>query len=319
MARPVPTVPKAVSALIKRGSRLLLAVSGGKDSVALLHACVGLQDRLALTLEVAHVNHGLRPAAAADAHFVAELAARYGLPCHLHEAGAPSAKENVEAWGRRVRYRFFNETLDARALEWALTAHTADDAAETLLMRLLSNKELTTIERMDRKRRCLRPLLAVPRRTVEQYISVHQLPFVEDESNSDCAYLRNRVRHCLLPLLRREFDPRIEETLACRAEALAEDRRMLYALLLEGLERVSLHERFSRGWLRAARAEISEMAEPLRWRFAEQLLKPYLGYNLGRAKSRDFAELLARKRTGVELPGGISLRAHAGGLREVRE
>ena len=318
MARPAVKLLQALRAALPARGRLLLAVSGGMDSVALLHGCVQLAPRLGLALEVAHVNHGLRPDAARDAAFVERLASGYGLPFHLRTAQGPPQRGNIEAWGRRLRCSFFRELLDSRGLDWVLTAHSADDAAETLLMKLVANKEPSGIEAADRRRRCLRPLLTVPRREIESFVRRSALPFVHDETNSDLTLLRNRVRNRLLPLLREEFDPRIEETLARRARGLADDIAFLYGLTAEARLRVSAHERYSREWLRAVKRELGWMPDALRWRFAERLFEPYLKYNLGRARSRRLADFLSGRRRAIELPGGTRLRARAGGVEEIR-
>ena len=122
------------------GDRILVAVSGGPDSVALLHLLVGVRDALPLALEVAHLQHGIRGQAARDdAVFVERLAARFGLPFHLKEVNlaqmrSSTGKGNLEALGREQRYGFFAEVVGARGLDKVATAHTLDDQAETVLM-----------------------------------------------------------------------------------------------------------------------------------------------------------------------------------------
>ncbi len=317
MARPKATVEKALRITIKPKSRLLIAVSGGLDSMALLHGCLALSQKLKLTIEVAHVDHGLRESSKRDAEFVETAARKAGIEYHLFRPSEGPGDENVEAWGRRVRYSFFRRVLEERRLEMVLTAHTANDAAETLLMRLVSNKEPVGIERWDPQRRCLRPLISVPRKVLSEYVKEHNISFVEDETNQDLGFLRNRVRHVLLPLLRSEFDPRIEETLALRAIGLHEDMRFLSSLVSEAVSRADAYPRYGREWLRSVREELSGMPKPLRWRFAEQLFKRGLGYNLGRLRSEKLVEFLLGRRLAFELPGGVTLRAKNGGLAEV--
>ena len=135
--------------LLSRGDRVLVAVSGGPDSVALLHLLIELREEFQLDLEVAHLQHGIRgEEAREDARFVAALADQLGLPFHLREVSVPeirtaAGKGNLEALARDERYRFFAELVGARGLNKVATAHTRDDQAETVLMRFLRGSGMT--------------------------------------------------------------------------------------------------------------------------------------------------------------------------------
>ena len=315
MSRRPVTVLKELKSHLPRGGRLLLAVSGGLDSVALLHGCLALQQKLGLVLEVAHVDHRLRNESARDATFVRRLAKQYGLPFHLKKADSrPGHGENLEAWARKLRYDFFAACLKRYKLDWVLTAHHADDLAETLLMRLVSNKELATIAETDEKRHLLRPLLGVTREALGQYAAEAELEFVLDQTNSDTTFLRNRVRHELIPLLRQRFDPRIVETLAERARALASDISLACDLCDPGLERLGSHTFGSRAWLRSLNKELTELPEALKWRFLDSLFKSKLGFSMGRRHALRLLNFLENEREGIELSSGVRLRRKAGGL-----
>ena len=314
MSRPRKTVVSTLVNNLEAKQKLLVAVSGGVDSVTLLHACVHLVSKLGLSLEVAHVDHRLRKESRADAEFVRRLAADYDVPFHLCVADPFPRGKNVEAWARQLRYGFFQEVLNKRRLDAVLTAHTANDVAETFLMRLVSNKELKSIARFDRKRKCIRPLVDVSRSEIEAYAKAHALKFVEDRTNYDTDYLRNRVRHKLIPVLAREFDPRIVEVLSCRASGLADDLSFLDSLVEPASEKLSKSEFGSRKWLRALREELKSVPAVLKWRLAEALLKELLGFNLGRVRGAELVEFLEGGRAGIELPGHLRLRAHAGGI-----
>ena len=122
------------------------------------------------------------------------------------------------------------------------------------------------------------------------------------------------MRHLVLPLLRANFDNRIEETLAERASGLAQDIKLLYALIEGEVSSAAKHRFGSRAWLRTVKLSMAAMPVALQWRFAETLFKPVLGYNLGRSKSMVLGAFLSGEAEGIELPGGIRLRAKAGGV-----
>lgn len=315
VSRPRPTVTKALKQELAGKTKLLLAVSGGIDSVCLLHGCCELSRLLKLELEVAHVDHGLRAESCRDAGFVKSLAKRYGLPFHLKRARPPARGVNLEAWGRKLRYDFFLQCLKRRKLNFVLTAHNADDVAETFLMRLVSNKELTSIERFDARRGCLRPMLAVSRREIERYAGEHRLEYVEDLTNRNIRWLRNRVRHKLLKLLREEFDARIVEVISNRAQGIMDDGAYLNELAEKAAHKLKGLGFGSADWLRAVRKELSKLAAPVRWRFVERLFLGELGFKLGRLKAELACDFLEKGPAALDLPGSLSIRQYRGGIR----
>jgi tRNA(Ile)-lysidine synthase len=216
--------------LISPGERVGVAVSGGADSVALLRLLAESREELAISLAVLHVNHGLRGAeAVADAEFVAELAARLSLPFHLRRAGVRGLAEeehlSLEAAGRAARYRFFSEQMHG-GLECVATAHTLDDQAETVLLRLLRGTGTQGLAAIHRQRpadggRIVRPLLDFSRVEIEGYLRSLGQSWREDKSNREEIFLRNRVRHELLPMLVSSYNPALRRTLAQTAELAA--------------------------------------------------------------------------------------------------
>lgn len=314
MARPLPTVKGEIETEIPHGAKLLLAVSGGLDSMCLLHACLQQQEKKKLNIHVAHVNHNLRAESAADAEFVRAFTARHNVPLHLHTLSAPAAGENTELWGRKERYAFFTSILKVQGLDFMLTAHHANDLAETLLMRLVSNKDLRSIERFDPRRRCLRPLLSVSREQIADYAREHNLSWVEDKSNQNTRFLRNRVRHVLLPLLHREFEPNIVRILAEQAQGIADDISALESMLEQPLQRTRSYDFGCREWLRCVQTELAALPPTLCWRFTEKLFHEKLSYNLGRLHSSLTAAFLSGTDLQIQLPGGIVLRRQDGGI-----
>ena len=230
-----PSLISALKNLVPRGARILVAVSGGRDSMALLHGICAIRTMFELLVEVSHVDHRLRDGSAEDALFVKTFAARLLLECHLDVLASPPPGHNIEAWARGERYRIFAKHLSERSLDWCLTAHNANDVAETLLMRLIANKGFGSIEEIDEKRRCLRPLLAITRTQINSYVQANSIAFVEDPTNSDMDFTRNKIRLQLIPFLEREFDASVVWSLAERARAMASDESLLSQLALDGL------------------------------------------------------------------------------------
>ncbi len=220
--------------LIQPGDRIAVAVSGGADSVALLRLLLELRDDLGIVLSIAHFNHKIRGAEGdEDEHFVAHLATAHGLQLHREAADVPAYaaqhKLSLETAGRQLRYAWFRKLIAAGPLDKIATGHTLDDQAETILMRLIrgaGTKGLSGIHplHMLGKGAIVRPLLATRRHEIEVYLNSLDQPWRTDATNADPRHLRNRVRHQLLPVLERDFNPNIVEVLSEMSEvARAED------------------------------------------------------------------------------------------------
>ena len=220
--------------LLCAGERVAVAVSGGADSAALLRVLLELRAELGIVLAVAHFNHELRGADSdADEQFVAELAQRYGLPFFAGRANvrehAVANKLSIEHAARELRYQWLIELAHEQRFEAIATAHTHDDQAETVLMKFLrgaGTKGLAGIHPLLVRDavRIVRPLLETSRAEVEQYLASINQPWREDKSNRDTRFARNRIRHELLPLLEREYNPNLRDLLNEAAEvALAEE------------------------------------------------------------------------------------------------
>lgn len=217
--------------LFRERETVVVAVSGGADSVALLDILARL-DLERLELVVAHLNHSLRGNASdGDEAFVAGLAAGYGLPFATKRvdvaALAKGAKLSLEDAGRQARYSFFAETAEIHGATSIAVAHHLDDQAETVLIRLLRGAGGTGLSGMAPIQGMLkRPLLQVSREEIERYLKGRGISYRTDASNADPAILRNSIRHELLPQLRR-YNPTISERLAATAEILASDQELL--------------------------------------------------------------------------------------------
>jgi tRNA(Ile)-lysidine synthase len=209
--------------MFARGQRVGVAVSGGADSVCLLHALRELQARWNLSLSVLHVDHGLRGAESrGDAEFVRELAGRLGLDFYVHEAVIGG--DNLEQAARQARRKFFLEYLRRGVADRIALGHTRSDQAETVLFRFLRGSGTTGLAaiRPVTSDGFVRPLIEVDRAEVLAYLKERGLAWREDSSNQDRAFARNRIRHDLLPLLAAE-NPALNETLAQTALLAQED------------------------------------------------------------------------------------------------
>jgi tRNA(Ile)-lysidine synthase len=219
-----------------RGGAMLVAVSGGPDSVALLLALVAAEPGRELHIVAAHLNHLLRgEESEADQRFVEELCAQQSIGCRVDRqdvrAFAEQSGENLEATARSLRYDWLTRLAGQLRARWVATGHTADDQAETVLHHLFRGTGLRGLRGVARRRplaggiEVVRPLLRVPRAQVLDFLKEQQIIARTDSTNLDLRLTRNRIRHELLPLLRAEYSPAITEHL-CQ---LAEHAQALYA------------------------------------------------------------------------------------------
>ena len=229
--------------LFKPGDTLVIALSGGADSSALLDLLSRLPD-YNLRLVVAHLNHCLRGAESDDdEEFCRSLAARYAVPFEVRRVNiaevALAERLNLEDAGRRARIAFLDEIRGRYGAAAVALAHHADDQAETVLMRLLRGSGLTGLSGMTycNARGYVRPLLEISRSEIEAYLRCCSAGWREDASNSDTVYLRNRIRHELLPLLE-TYNPAIRSTLSATAEIISGDEILLEELTEQTVAKV---------------------------------------------------------------------------------
>jgi tRNA(Ile)-lysidine synthase len=301
----------------------VVAVSGGADSVALLRALAAFRTG---PLTVAHVNHRLRGAESdADETFVRELAAGLGFECRAKSADVAALGGNLESTARRVRYEFFAEVAAEVGATWVATGHTVDDQAETVLHRIVRGTGIQGLRGIAHVQQSpptavgglwiFRPLLAVTRADILEYLAELGQPFREDSSNADPRFTRNRIRHELLPLLR-TFNPEIGAALARLARQAAEASDVMSDAANRLLADCELPPA---GRVVVLRAEPLAAAHPA-------LVREYLRRLWDRAawSASDMnadhwltAAAVARgEATAADLPGGIHIR-HAGRVVQI--
>ena len=245
----------AVRLKIPDGAAIILAVSGGPDSTALLHGAAALAPARRWLLTVAHLDHGLRSTSADEGAAVAAAAVGLGLPVEVRrvEVAALGAAEHrsLEDAGRQARYRFLEDLATARGPDALIaTAHTADDVAETILLRLARGSGLRGLRGIPARRgRIVRPLLSARRADLRAALDAAGISYVTDPSNADVAHARNRVRAELLPALER-LNPAAVDALVRFGRLAADDDDLLDALAATELARRRDLENGSIDWHR---------------------------------------------------------------------
>lgn len=247
--------------MLKKGDRVMVAVSGGPDSMALLYLLNSISRQLKLSLIIAHLDHRIRgDAAKKDAEFVEKAAKKLRLPAVIRSEDVPRiARENklsVEEAARNCRYDFYiavAKRYDARKIA---LGHTKDDQAETVLMRLVRGSGLLGLSGIPPVRKfedklIIRPLIDVSKKEILEFLANKKIPFRRDYTNTRAVYTRNKIRLKALPFLKKEFNPAIKETLVQIARNLrldydylagiAEAKFMRYAKLLDGSVRLKMN------------------------------------------------------------------------------
>lgn len=307
---------------------ILVAFSGGSDSVALLAALRDYAGKYGTPLRLAHVNHGIRgEEALRDRDFCVAAAAQYGLPISVLDADVPALREanggSMEEVAREVRYDFFARVMAEYHIPLLATAHHADDQLETLLLRLARGTGpdglcgIPPLRAMGEGRLVIRPLLTCEKATLEAYCRAHELPFVVDSTNEDIAYARNRIRQRVIPELRA-----INAAVADAATRLSETMRVDVSFLTEQTDAfvreavTVLPQANGSACVSAPLASLLAQPSSLRRRALVRMMR-YAG--CPQAEER-FVTALERMTEGaLSLPGGVTARCERGVLRLSRE
>jgi len=311
--------------MLRTGDRVLVALSGGPDSVCLLHALEEVRSRRSLTICVAHFNHRLRGKdSERDARFVKKLADHKGFAFVASSADvgafAEEHKLSIEDAGRQMRYEFLLRAARSLGANKVAVGHTADDQAETILMRLIRGAGPHGLAGIPPVRRLggsdgpkiIRPLIYVWRADIMRYLRARRLEYCRDSSNESLEYLRNKIRLDLIPRLEKEYNPQIRQRLASAAAALATENDFIQteARLLAG--EVVIEQKPS--WVVFDVVVLRMLHPALRKRVALALVllakpdAPMLG-----ASHYEEIDTLVRAGSGrLDLPGGIRLEISEG-------
>lgn len=270
--------------LLDSGCRVLVGVSGGADSLALLHIIGALQDQFALTFKALYVDHGLRPEETpAEWVCVQENAKVLQIECgrlRIDVSGlAAQHGLSLEHAARIGRYQAYHDFSLQWQSECIAVAHTADDQAEELLLRLFRGGGRKALSGMrKRSGKLIRPLLDIRKTELLAYLAAKDIQFCHDSSNDDQRFLRNRIRHGLLPLLEAEYDPGIRQALLKTAANLREDEDLLESLLAQHWDEIVVMHHAEHGvcWqldrnrFRALHTALKRrLIEKLLWRLGE--------------------------------------------------
>lgn len=204
--------------LIENGDKIVLGVSGGPDSIAMLDILYKLSNKINFKISVAHINHGLRENAEIDEEFVQNFCEKINVPFFVKHANikqiAQEQKRGIEETGRKIRYEFFDEIMEKTHSNKIAIAHHCGDNAETILMNFLRGTGTKGLIGMEKKNgKYIRPLLETKRQEIEEYLMQNHIVARHDESNDDNTYTRNKIRNVLIPYLEKEFNPNFIEAL----------------------------------------------------------------------------------------------------------
>jgi tRNA(Ile)-lysidine synthase len=228
--------------MLESGDRVLAAISGGPDSVALMHALRHCAERLALKIGIAHIHHGLRADADRDAEFIVTEAKRIGLPCYLERIDVLNLRKrrrhSPEEAARILRYQALERIAHQTQCRKIALGHHADDNAELVLMQLLRGSGPAGLAGMApvRQQRYIRPLIHIRRTTILNFLHQHDLHYVHDPSNQDQRFTRNRIRHSLIPRLINDFNPNVVAGLNRLADIIRQEEQWLEPLVDSALK-----------------------------------------------------------------------------------
>ena len=236
--------------LIENGDNIVIGVSGGPDSMALLNLFINLKKDRKINCEitVAHINHGIREEAEEETKYVENFCKQHEIDCFIKrekvEELAKKQKIGTEEAGRKLRYNFFEEVSSKVNATKIATAHNANDNSETVLMNLIRGTGTSGLKGIEAKRdnKYIRPLIETTRKEIEEYCEENKLEPKQDKSNNENIYTRNKVRNILLPLIEKEFNPNIVNSLNRMSQIVKEENEYLQKQVEKAYEEIVIEE-----------------------------------------------------------------------------
>ncbi len=232
--------------LIKENDSVLIGVSGGPDSICLLHILNEIKNELNFKIHVAHVNHMIREEAEEETEYVKEFCEKLNIECYIKRIDvvkiANNLKRGTEETGRQIRYEFFNEILEKTNSNKIATAHNNNDKVETILMNILRGSGTSGLKGIEaiRGNKYIRPLIETSREEIELYCINNNLSPKIDKSNNENIYTRNKVRNVVIPYIKKEFNPNILKTINRLSEVATEENEYLNNVTAETFNKISV-------------------------------------------------------------------------------
>ena len=243
------TVEKTIKQfnMLEKGDRVLVAVSGGPDSMSILNYLLENKEELEIVLLACHVNHGIRENAKIDEEYVKDYCDKNNIKLFINHSDvisiAKETKRGLEETGRKIRYDFFKEIAQKEKIDKTVVAHNKNDNAETVIMNALRGSGLAGLKGIEPVReKYIRPLIECGREEIEEYCKRKNLNPRHDESNDDNTYTRNKIRNVVLPFIKEEFNPNIVDTLKRLSDIVKEDEEYINGQAKITYERLAIEE-----------------------------------------------------------------------------
>lgn len=234
--------------LIEKNDKIVIGVSGGPDSICLLHVLYGLKEKLGIEIVVAHVNHMLRDVADLETEYVQSFCKKLGIECYVKKADileiSKTQKKGTEEVGRQVRYDFFDEVAKKTNSNKIATAHNSNDRAETVILNILRGSGLSGLKGIEpiRDNKYIRLLINTDRQDIENYCNDNKLEPKYDKTNNENIYTRNKVRNTVIPYIKKEFNPNIIKTINRLSSLATEENEYLQAITKQEFENLLIEK-----------------------------------------------------------------------------
>ena len=234
--------------LIEKNDKIVIGVSGGPDSICLLHVLYGLKEKLGIEIVVAHVNHMLRDVADLETEYVQKFCKKLRIECYVKKADileiSKTQKKGTEEVGRQVRYDFFDEVAKKTNSNKIATAHNSNDRAETVILNILRGSGLSGLKGIEpiRDNKYIRPLINTDRQDIENYCNDNKLEPKFDKTNNENIYTRNKVRNTVIPYIKKEFNPNIIKTINRLSSLATEENEYLQAITKQEFENLLIEK-----------------------------------------------------------------------------